>query len=146
VIIEAVLLLGFALPLWSERTDDFDQAKKENAVRIRAVGFQFGWKFHYAGADGKFGFIDRSLATGQGDHCLDPTDPNGFDDFVTTELQIPVDNPVILQVKMETSVVCGQLCGDGHARMVGRMKVISQSEFKDFIVKQSKNALNKKNK
>jgi len=178
VIIEAVLLLGFALPLWSERTDDFDQAKKENAVRVRAVGFQFGWKFHYAGADGKFGFIDRSLATSQGDHCLDPADPNGFDDFVTTELKIPVDRPVILQVtstdvihnfsiipmriqqdafpgkdipmwftpikEMETSVVCGQLCGEGHARMVGSLKVIPQKEFNDFIAKQSKTAVDKK--
>ena len=180
VIIEAVLLLGFALPMWSERTDDFDQAKKENAVRVRAVGFQFGWKFHYAGADQKFGFIDRSLAKSQGDHCLDPADPNGWDDFVTTELQIPVDRPVILQVtstdvihnfsiipmriqqdaipgkdipmwftpikELETSVVCGQLCGQGHADMVGMMKVVPQKEFNTFLAKQSKAAKEKNKK
>jgi len=121
VIIEAVLLLGFALPLWSERTDDFDQAKKENAIRVRAVGFQFGWKYHYAGADGKFGFIDRTLAKSQGDHCLDPAE-------------------------METSVVCGQLCGEGHARMVGALKVIPQKEFNDFLKKQSANAFAKNQK
>ena len=179
VIIEAVLLLGMALPLWSERTDDFDQAKKENAVRIRAVGFQFGWKFHYAGQDGKFGFIDRSLATAPGDHCLDPSDPNGFDDFVTSnDVKIPLNRPVILQVtstdvihnfsiipmriqqdafpgkdipmwftpikEMQTSVVCGQLCGEGHARMVGSLTVIPQKEFDTFIAKQSATAKAKK--
>lgn len=180
VIIEAVLLLGFALPLWSERTDDFGQAKKENAVRVRAVGYQFGWKYHYAGADGKFGFIDRTLVSSPGDHCLDPTDPNGFDDFVTTELKLPVNRPAIVQVtstdvihnysiipmriqqdaipgkdipmwftpikEMETSVVCGQLCGEGHARMVGTMSVIPQKEFNAFIDKQSKIALDKNKK
>ncbi|GAA5494626.1 cytochrome c oxidase subunit 2 [Rubritalea squalenifaciens DSM 18772] len=98
VIIEAVLLLGFAFPLWAERTDTYDKVLKDNPVRVRAIGFQFGWKYHYAGNDGKFGFIDRALVSGQGDACIDPNDPNGFDDFINGDLKLPVNRPAIVQV------------------------------------------------
>jgi cytochrome c oxidase subunit 2 len=166
VIVEAVLLLGFALPLWSERTDSYDRVLKENPVRVRAIGFQFNWNFHYAGNDGKFGFIDRSLVSSKGDPCIVPDDKNGWDDFISDKLRIPVDRPVILQVtstdvihnfcivpmriqqdafpgkdipmwftpiqEMETSVICAQLCGSGHANMVTTMTVESQKSFNAF--------------
>jgi cytochrome c oxidase subunit 2 len=164
IIIEAVLLLGFALPLWGERTDSFDRViQEENEVRVRAIGYQFGWKFHYAGNDGVFGFIDRDLVKGPGDACIYPDDPNGFDDFVASTLKLPVLRPAIVQVtstdvihnfgivpmrvqqdafpgkdipmwftpleELETSVVCGQLCGEGHANMVGTMVIESEKVF-----------------
>lgn len=166
IIVEAVLLLGFAFPLWSERTDSYDRVLEENPVRVRAIGFQFNWKFHYAGEDGKFGFIDRSLVSAKGDACIAPDDINGWDDFIADKLRIPAGTPVILQVtstdvihnfsiipmriqqdaipgkdipmwftpieEMETSVVCGQLCGAGHANMVTIMTVESQKSFKEF--------------
>lgn len=174
VIIEAVLLLGFAFPLWAERTDEFEQVVTENPVRVRAVGYQFGWKFHYAGNDGKFGFIDRTLVSGPGDPCLDPNDPNGFDDFVSGKLILPKGRPAIVQVtstdvihnfsiipmriqqdaipgkdipmwftpikELETSVVCGQLCGEGHADMVGTLIVQPETEFTKWASEQSVSA------
>lgn len=83
VIIEAVILLGFALPLWGKRVNDIPLGEQEDAVKIRAIGYQFGWHFHYAGPDGKFGrqhvrFIDGPNALG-----LDPADSDGADDMVT---------------------------------------------------------------
>ncbi|WP_018969796.1 cytochrome c oxidase subunit II [Rubritalea marina] len=163
IIIEAVLLLGFALPLWAERVDRYDEVLKENPVRVRAIGYQFGWKFHYAGNDGKFGYIDRDLVSTQGDACIYPDDPNGFDDFVTSTLKLPVGRPAIVQLtstdvihnfsivpmrvqsdaipgkdipmwftpirELETSVICGQLCGEGHADMVGTMIVESEKSY-----------------
>lgn len=98
VVVEAVLLLGFAFPLWAERTNDYEAVQAQNPVRVRAIGNQFAWNFHYAGENGKFGFIDRSLAKVKGDPCLDPTDPYGYDDFTSSTLKIPVNRPVILQV------------------------------------------------
>ncbi|MEO1857342.1 MAG: cytochrome c oxidase subunit II [Rubritalea sp.] len=175
IIIEAVLLLGFALPLWGERTDSYDRIlKEENPVRVRAIGFQFGWKFHYAGNDGKFGFIDRDLVQTPGDACLYKDDPNGFDDFVASSLKLPVNRPAVVQVtstdvihnfsivpmrvqqdaipgkdipmwftplkELETSVICGQLCGDGHANMIGTMVIESQKTFNDWASKMSSDA------
>ena len=180
IVIEAVLLLGFALPMWSERTDNFEQIEaEENPVRVRAIGFQFGWKFHYAGADGKFGYIDRTTHREPGDSGVDFTSGHGTDDFIMGELKIPVDRPVILQVtstdvihnfsiipmriqqdaipgkdipmwftpiaELETSVVCGQLCGSGHGNMLGTMKVVSQKEFDKWLADNSSKA-DKKNR
>ena len=45
VIVEAVILLGFAIPLWGKRVNEIPTAEKE-PLRIRAIGYQFGWKFH----------------------------------------------------------------------------------------------------
>jgi cytochrome c oxidase subunit II len=60
IIIEAVILLGFALPLWGKRVNEIPEGEKETALKIRAIGYQFGWYFHYAGADGKFGSTSAS--------------------------------------------------------------------------------------
>jgi cytochrome c oxidase subunit 2 len=84
VIVEAVILLGFAIPLWGKRVNEIPTAEKE-PLRIRAIGYQFGWKFHYAGPDGKFGsqhvrFIGDGNAMG-----IDPNDPNGADDAVVSQ-------------------------------------------------------------
>jgi cytochrome c oxidase subunit 2 len=174
VIVEAVLLLGFAFPFWSERVDTFEDAVDRDAVRVRAIGYQFGWNYHYAGADGKFGRIDRTTVSSQGDPCIDEDDPNGYDDFVVGTLKLPVDRPAIVNVtstdvihnyaiipmriqqdaipgvdipmwftpvrEIETSVVCAQLCGAGHANMKGKLEVVKQAEFNKWLEKLSSDA------
>src|SRR5580698_9565001 len=55
VLIEAVLLLGFALPLWGKRVNGDQFPDKTDAVRVHAVAQQFQWNFHYPGPDGVFG-------------------------------------------------------------------------------------------
>ncbi len=98
VIIEAVLLLGFAFPLWRERTDKYEDIQKQDPVRVRAIGYQFAWNYHYPGKDGKFGRIDRHLASNVGDPCIDPDDPNGWDDFTAANMKVPVGKPTIVMV------------------------------------------------
>ena len=98
VIIEAVLLLGFAFPLWWERTDRFEEVRKTDPARVRVIAYQFGFKYHYPGEDGVFGRIDRTLVSGPGDKCVDPDDPNGYDDFVSPILKLPVGKNAILQI------------------------------------------------
>lgn len=174
-IFEAVLLLGFAFPLWAERTDRFETIRGQDPARVRVIGYQFGWNYHYPGADGIFGRIDRHLIQSAGDPTIDPEDPNGWDDFTSPILKVPVNRPSILQItstdvihgyaivpmriqqdaipgrdipmwfrplrEMETSVVCAQLCGEGHASMVGVMQVISQGAYDTWSAEQSANAL-----
>jgi cytochrome c oxidase subunit 2 len=84
VIIEAVILLGFALPLWGKRVGEIPDDEKDGALKIRAIGYQFGWNFHYAGPDGKFGRQHIRFITGSNVLGLDPTDPDGADDVVAT--------------------------------------------------------------
>jgi cytochrome c oxidase subunit 2 len=98
VIIEAVLLLGFAIPMWRDRTDSFTDIQKQDPTRVRAIGYQFAWNYHYPGKDGKFGRIDRHLISNAGDPCIDPDDPNGYDDFTSASLKTPAGRPCIVQV------------------------------------------------
>lgn len=83
VIIEAVILLGFGLPLWGKRVNEIPVGEKDDALKIRAIGYQFGWYFHYAGADGKFGRQHVRFINGPNALGLDPTDHDGADDMVT---------------------------------------------------------------
>src|SRR5437588_2793896 len=54
VLVEAVLLLGFALPLWAKRVNEFPRPDS-NPLAIKVIGQQFAWNLWYPGADGKFG-------------------------------------------------------------------------------------------
>ena len=81
VIIEAVILLGFAIPLWGKRVNEIPTDEKD-PLRIRAIGYQFGWLFHYAGPDGKFGSQHTRFVGDGNDFGIDPNDPNGADDAV----------------------------------------------------------------
>ncbi len=175
IIVEIVLLVGMAIPLWKQRVDTFDVVQAQDPARVRVVGWQFGWTYHYPGADGKFGNIDHRQYSGANSLGIDKYDPNAADDFTSPILKIPVDKPAILMLSskdvihnfaivpmriqqdaipgeeypmwftptkvMETFVICGQLCGEGHANMVGTLEVIEQDEYREWAAAQSKNAL-----
>jgi len=92
VIIEAVILLGFALPLWGKRVNEIPVGEQADALKIRAMGYQFGWFFHYAGPDGKFGRQNSRFVSGANVLGLDPTDPDGADDIVVADGQMHLLN------------------------------------------------------
>ena len=97
VLIEAVLLIGFAIPLWAKRVNQFPEAK--DAILVHAVGQQFNWSFHLPGPDGEFGHRDIHLVTNSNPLGLDPNDPAGKDDIVTLgELHVPINRPVIIEL------------------------------------------------
>jgi cytochrome c oxidase subunit II len=98
IIIEAVLLLGFAFPLWADRVDSWKSVQNLDPVRVRVVGYQFGWIYHYPGADNKFGRRDPNLISGTNDLGIDYDDPNASDDFTSSILRIPVDQPAVLNI------------------------------------------------
>ena len=98
IIVEAILLLGFAFPLWGQRADEFPQG--EEVLRVRAVGRQFSWAFQYPGADNELGDVDPELVPADPDKVgIDPSDPNGDDDFIAqNELVLPVGRVVFIDV------------------------------------------------
>ena len=97
VLIEAVLLLGFAIPLWAKRVNQFPPGK--DAILVHVAGQQFSWNFHLPGPDGQFGRRDVYLVSNSNPLGLDPNDPAGKDDIVTLgELHVPVDRPVIIEL------------------------------------------------
>lgn len=98
VIVEAILLIGFAFPLWSRQADEFPTGPE--VVKMRAVGEQFLWTFHYAGNDGMLGGINPKLTAATNGIGRDLSDPNGRDDFLSGGvMRIPVNRPVIVDVR-----------------------------------------------
>lgn len=96
VIVEAVLLLGFALPIWSTRVNEFP---KKGATMVRAYGQQYVWNFWYPGADGVFGPRKNELIGAANQIGLDKSDLSAKDDIVTTgSMRLPVDRPVIIEL------------------------------------------------
>jgi cytochrome c oxidase subunit II len=97
VLIEAVLLLGFAIPLWAKRVNQFPPGNE--ALVVHVVAQQFSFNYHLPGPDGQFGRRDISFESNSNPLGLDPHDPAGKDDIVTTgELHVPVNRPVIAEL------------------------------------------------
>lgn len=98
IIGEAVLLLGFSIPLWAERVNHFPPEGEATVVRV--VGQQFAWNIHYPGPDGKFGKTDPKLVDPQSNPIgLDHGDPAAADDVVTVnQLHLPVGKAAIVYV------------------------------------------------
>lgn len=99
VVIEIMILLGFALPLWGNRANQASYVNSPDAIKVHAVGEQFFWSFHYPGPDGVFGKQDPSFVTASNPLGLDPNDPNGQDDIVMhNELHLVDKRPVVIEV------------------------------------------------
>ncbi len=96
VLIEAVLLVGFAIPLWGKYVNQFPETK--DAILVHAVGQQFNWNFHLPGPDGAFGRRDLNLVSNSNPLGLDLESPEAKDDLVVLgELHVPVNRPVIVE-------------------------------------------------
>jgi cytochrome c oxidase subunit 2 len=99
VVVEAILLLGFAIPLWAARVDSMPSASE--ALVVQVTGEQFAWNVHYAGPDGVFGRTDIKLLDLQSNPLgLDRSDPAAVDDVTTlNQLYLPVNKPVIVRLR-----------------------------------------------
>ncbi len=73
------------------------------ALQIEVTGMQFAWYFRYPGTDATFGVTKPELiAPGEGNPIgIDPTDPHSADDFVTSELVLPVNREVDLRLRAQ---------------------------------------------
>ena len=97
VLIEAVLLIAFAVPLWAKRVNEFPPTK--DAILVHVIGQQFNWNFHLPGPDGQFGRRELDLVSNSNPLGLDPNDPASKDDLVVLgELHVPVNRPVIMEL------------------------------------------------
>lgn len=97
VVVEAVLLLGFALPLWGGRVTEFPDA--QDALKVRAIGEQFAWNFHYPGPDGVFGKSSAVLVNANNPLGLDPNDAAAKDDLISkNELHVVNHRPTVIEI------------------------------------------------
>ena len=96
-VVEAVLLLFYAIPAWATRVRALPS--ESEAVIVRVSGEQFAWNVRYPGRDGKFGRTDVKLVSPDNPLGLDRTDPDAKDDITTiNQLNLPVDRPVLVHL------------------------------------------------
>ena len=98
-IVEAVLLLGFSIPIWAAKVDH--RPPDSEALVVEVTGEQFAWNAHYAGPDGLFGRTSIDLIDLQSNPLgLDRSDPAGKDDVTTVnQLFLPVNKPIIVKLR-----------------------------------------------
>lgn len=95
---EAVLLLGFSVPIWASVKNDIP-GPESNPVHVRVIAEQFAWNFHYPGKDGIFGPTAANLVDAVKNPVgVDRKDEHGADDVVAQEFHIPVNRPVICDI------------------------------------------------
>ena len=94
-VVEALLLVFVAVPLWSKAVDKFPAASESTVVQV--VAQQYAWNARYAGLDGIFGRQDMKFVASDNVFGVDPTDVNGKDDIQTlNDLHVVVNKPVII--------------------------------------------------
>lgn len=95
-VVETILLVGFALPIWGAAKGE--PPAEADATVVRLVAEQFAWNIHYPGPDGIFGRTSAELVNAQTNPLgLDSSDPNAADDILTiNQLHLPVDKPAII--------------------------------------------------
>jgi len=98
-VVEAVLLFGFAIPLWAARVDR--RPPDSEALVVEVTGEQFAWNIHYAGGDKVFGKKDVALLDLQSNPLgLDRSDPAAKDDVTTlNQLYLPVNTPIVIKLR-----------------------------------------------
>ena len=75
-----------------------------SALEVEVTGVQFQWYFRYAGADGKLGRTDaqRFAKPEEGNPLgIDPDDPAGKDDIISTSLLLPAGRDVQLTLRAQ---------------------------------------------
>jgi cytochrome c oxidase subunit 2 len=98
-VVEAVLLIGFAIPIWAARVD---RVPPENeALAVHVTGEQFAWNVRYSGSDNLFGKTDISLIDLQSNPLgIDRSDPAAKDDVTTlNQLYLPANRQIILKLR-----------------------------------------------
>ena len=98
-IAEAIILVGFAIPLWATRVSGMPP--ESEALVVQVTGEQFAWNMHYPGPDRKFGRTDIKLLDLQSNPVgLDRSDPAAQDDVTTlNQLYLPVNTPIIVRLR-----------------------------------------------
>jgi len=99
-VVEGVLLVGLAIPIWARAVDRFPTAA-EKPVDIQIMGMQFKWNAHFTGPDGKWGKQSLELASATNPYGLDGADAAAKDDvtcLLGEPFKVPVGRPVICRI------------------------------------------------
>ncbi len=98
VLLEAILLIGFSIPLWAAMVNK--PPTETDATVIHVIGRQFNWVAHYGGQDGILGSQKPELSTASDPFGVDRSgDADALDDIVVQgTIVVPVGRPVVTHI------------------------------------------------
>jgi len=99
-VVEGVLLVGLAIPIWARAVDRLPTAA-DKSVEVQIMGMQFKWNAHMAGPDGKWGRQDVKLASATNPYGLDSSDAASKDDvscLLGEPFKLPLGRPAVCRV------------------------------------------------
>jgi cytochrome c oxidase subunit 2 len=99
--VPVVVLAGLILWGLFSWNDLMDTNTDDDPLIVEVYAYQFGWKVRYSGSDNTLGDANVRFIEGQNILGIDPTDKDGMDDMVGTELHLPVDRPVLFKFRSQ---------------------------------------------
>ncbi len=92
-----VILVTQGLVVWNDVMPDVNP--DDEYIEVEATGYQFAWDIRYPGPDGKLGTKHYQLiAPGTNPLGQDWTDPKNIDDFLPTDIVLPVNKKVRVRI------------------------------------------------
>ncbi len=90
-------LIIYGLNVWNNITN----VDTSNSQVIELYAKQFGWAARYSGSDNLLGRTDFRLVKGMNELGVNMEDENAFDDFITREVHLVVNKPVLLKMRSQ---------------------------------------------
>ena len=90
-------LIIYGLNVWNNITN----VDTSNSQVIELYAKQFGWAARYSGNDNLLGSTDFRLVKGMNELGVNMEDENAFDDFITREVHLVVNKPVLLKMRSQ---------------------------------------------
>ena len=90
-------LIIYGLNVWNNITN----VDTSNSQVIELYAKQFGWAARYSGNDNLLGKTDFRLVKGMNELGVNMEDENAFDDFITREVHLIVNKPVLLKMRSQ---------------------------------------------
>jgi len=90
-------LIIYGLNVWNNITN----VDTSNSQVIELYAKQFGWAARYSGNDNLLGRTDFRLVKGMNELGVNMEDENAFDDFITREVHLVVNKPVLLKMRSQ---------------------------------------------
>jgi cytochrome c oxidase subunit 2 len=99
--IPVVVLAGLILWGLFSWNDIMDANTDDDPLIVEVYAYQFGWKVRYSGEDNTLGDANVRFIEGTNILGIDPTDKDGMDDAVATEIHLPVNRPVLFKFRSQ---------------------------------------------
>jgi cytochrome c oxidase subunit 2 len=96
--IALAVLIIYGLTTWS---NVMNPESEEEPMVVELYAQQFKWTARYSGADNTLGFANVRLIGGANTVGVDTTHANSADDFLATEIHLPVGRPVLFKFRSQ---------------------------------------------